>query len=161
LAYEFYIGASAKYSKADADITDDQSTLKARGVKVSNSSYHQDMDPTTIYMPNADISNYFKQVLYGDVSLAKVFNYSSYWFTFPISLQRESVFLKYRYYNLERFNELSKEVDINEATIGATLSTVFLNSFELPLSLEYIYNDDKSGIVKDKSMFKFVMGLSF
>ena len=152
LAYESYFGFGAKYSRSDAD-----TWLDVRGVKLTNTSYQLDKDPSTIEMPSLGGSLYAKSTGYGEISLAKVFNFSSYFFTFPISLQRESLYLNYRYYDIENFS--SKHYEVNELRAGLTLSTVFLNSFVFPLSVEYIYND--ADFVTDKNSVRFLLGANF
>jgi hypothetical protein len=152
LPYEFYFGFGAKYSK-----TDSSSGFGDRGVKITTSAYSLDMDPSTIDMPSLGYSAYVKNAGYGEVSLAKVFNFSSYFFTFPISLQRESFYTKYRHYEIEAYSTTKYKAD--EITTGLTLSTVFLNSFTLPLSIEYIYSD--ADFVKDKNSVRVLLGASF
>ena len=151
LPSEFYIGLNAKYSQ-----TNSLTGLDARGVKVT-SSFDLDMDPSTINMPSLNGSAYVKDATYGEINLAKVINLSAYFFTFPLSLQREAVYAKYRYYELTDFGDYKHEA--NEVTAGLTLSTVFFNSFALPLSFEYIYND--ADFIADESNFRFLLGASF
>jgi len=152
LPSEFYIGIKAKHSK-----TDNNSWLGDRGVKMTNLMVDEDMDPSTISMPSLDSSFYAKSVSYGEVNLAKVINLSAYFFTFPFSLQREAVYAKYRYYNIKDFS--SDIHQINEITVGFTLSTVFLNSLSLPISLEHIHTDSDLTVNKDK--IRFVLGTTF
>ncbi len=47
LANEFYVGFGAKYSQSDVEVE-----LDNRGVKITNSAYEADMDPSTIIMPS-------------------------------------------------------------------------------------------------------------
>ena len=151
LAYEFYFGLGVKYSQTDND-----TGFEARGVKLTNNSY-EEMDPSSINMPSLDGSVYIKDGAYGEVNLAKVFNFSSYFFTFPISLQRESFYTKYRHYNISSFS--NKDYTADEITAGITLSTVFLNSLAMPISFEYIYND--ADFIEDESFFRFIIGTTF
>ena len=150
LPYEFYFGAGGKFSYTSADKYDSN-----RGVKISQFAFHEDMDPSIINMPNLIGSFFAKSVKYGDISLAKVFNISSYFFTTPLSLQRESIYVKYRYYDVEYFGGGREYV--NEYRAGATLGTVFLNKFSIPVSLEYIYND----VVRDSEIFRVKIEASF
>ena len=152
LPYEFYFGFGAKYSK-----TDSNTALGDRGVKIATSAYSLDMDPSRIDMPSLGYSAYVKNAGYGEVSLAKVFNFSSYFFTFPISLQRESLYSKYRHYEIEGYSTTKYKAD--EITVGLTLSTVFFNSFVIPFSVEYIHND--ADFVKDENSVRVMLGASF
>ena len=152
LPAEVYVGLEAKYSK-----TDNNSWLDDRGVKMTNLMVDEDMDPSTISMPSLDGSFYAKSVGYGEINVAKVINLSAYFFTFPLSLQREAVYAKYRYYDVKDF---SYDTHIfNEVTAGFTLSTVFLNSLSLPLSFEYIYND--SDLTPNQDKIRFLLGATF
>ena len=152
LPYEFYVGMSAKYSRTDGNKATD-----SRGVKLSTNDIPVNMDPSTIDMPSLSTSHYVKSAGYGELSLAKVLNFSAYYFTFPISLQRESLYTKFRHYSLEEFTNGTSQV--NETRVGITLSTILLNSRAMPVSLEYIYND--SALVRDKESVRFVLGSSF
>ncbi len=152
LPSEFYVGASMKYSKTDSRVG-----YSARGVKLSSSALSADMDPSTIDMPSFDRSAYVKSAGYWELSLAKVFNASAYFFTFPISLQRESFYLKYRHYEITDFSP--KLFKANEETVGLTLSTVMMNSLPFPVSLEYIHND--AVFTAESSNFRFLLGSSF
>jgi len=141
-----------KYSKTDSRVG-----YSARGVKLSSSALSADMDPSTIDMPSFDRSAYVKSAGYWELSLAKVFNASAYFFTFPISLQRESFYLKYRHYEITDFSP--KLFKANEETVGLTLSTVMMNSLPFPVSLEYIHND--AVFTAESSNFRFLLGSSF
>jgi hypothetical protein len=157
--YEFYLDFDIKYSKTDANIKDSKANTQSRGVKLKTTQYSLDMDPSIIDMPSIDTTVYLKKASYADVVLKKVINLSAYFFTFPVSLQRESLYLKYRYYDLEKFND--KKINIDEFTLGTTLKTVLFNNYELPLSFEYIYNNDTSGMVQNKNSFRFTIGTGF
>jgi len=155
LPYQFYFGFDSKFSITDGD----GKSASHSGVKLSNvtlSNFDEtETDPSTIIMPNLSASGYTKGIGYAEINLAKVFNISAYFFTFPISLQRESIYTKYRRYSLRTFK--ANNYTINEITVGATFSTIFLNSFTIPLSMEYIYND----LTIEDEKFQFVMGTSF
>ena len=160
LGYEFYFEVSGKYSQTDSTISDATAKLDTRGVKVSDSAFIEDNDISTIYMPTIDDSAYFKRVAYADIGFSKVLNFSSYWFTFPISLQRESIYTKYRYYDLKKFDETLESVKVNEIMAGLRFDLVFLNSAVMPISFEYYHNDNDQ-IAKDEHQFKFLIGSSF
>lgn len=152
LPYEFYTGLSAKYS-----ITNREDYTANRGVKMTNSGYQLDKDPSTVYVPSLNKNYYLKKVSYIEGSISKVLNLSHYFFTFPLSVQRESLYAKYRYYNLESFNQ--NTLSFHEATVGMTLNTVVLNSFSLPVSIEYIYND--AIFLEEKQKLRFILGINF
>ena len=149
---DLYAGVELKYSQTDAQNGNDE-----RGVKVSNLSYFQDMDPSAITMSSIESVGYVKRASYAEINLAQVFNFSAYFFTFPLSLQRESVYLKYRYYDIFAFDE--KRYNTGETTLGAVLSTVVLNSFEFPLSFEYVHN--KADFILEENSFRLLFGYNF
>jgi len=152
LPYEFYFGFGAKYSQTDSNVG-----IYNRGVKISPTAYFLDMDPSRVDMPSLGYSAYVKNAGYTEVSLLKVLNFSSYFFTFPISLQRESLYTKYRHYEIESY--LGTKFKAEEITAGITLSSVFLNSFTLPISVEYIYTD--ADFVRDKESIRVLLGANF
>ena len=161
LPAEFYFGVGAQYSESGEDMLQTKATSETRGVKVTEVSgmITGDKDLSKIIMPSINSSKYMKSAGYGEVSLAKVLNFPAYFFTFPISLQREAIYAKYRYYELEDYN--AKKYEANEATVGLTLSAVFLNSLTIPITLEYIYNDADKTLVADESKVRFLFGASF
>ncbi len=152
LVDEFYVGVGVKYSKTNSSVGD-----HARGVKLSSSVFSTNMDPSTIDMPSFNASTYVKSAGYTEVSLAKVFNLSAYFFTFPLSLQRESFYLKYRHYEIRDFS--LKLFKANEERVGLVLSSVLMNSLSLPISFEYIHND--ALFIEQKNSFRFLLGSSF
>ena len=156
--YEFYINIGAKYSKTSSKITSTQAFLNTRGVKISDAS-SLSYDKSQINIPNLAGSFYIQSAGYADIKLSKVINLSKYFFTFPLSIQRESIYSKYRYYELESFS--NKLYKMNEATLGTTISLVGLNSLAFPISFEYIYNDADEKLVDDMHMFRFILGVDF
>lgn len=154
LPYEFYFGFGAKHSQTDSEIRDTAAIEESRGVKITNVSYQLEMDPSTVLIPSLRSSSYIKAASYAEVSLAKVINFSSYWFTFPLSLQRESIYTKYRYYDLEDFS--GKKYNFNEITAGFTVFSVVLNKFVFPVNFEYINND--ADFIENKTKFRFMLG---
>ncbi|WP_457747872.1 hypothetical protein [Sulfurimonas sp.] len=152
MPYESYVGLAYKYSQTDSNTWVDK-----RGVKITNATYQNDLDISAIDFPSLDATAYVKEASYAEASLTKVMNFSSYFFTFPVSLRREALYTKYRYYNIEDYNQ--KRYYVNEATLGVTLSSVLLNSFVVPFSFEYIYND--ADFIKSNETLRFVMGVTF
>lgn len=158
LPNEFYISLGAKYSKTDSKISSLQAAFDARGVKVSNIQTNI-YDKSQVQMPNLDSSVYVKSAGYIDIKLVKVLDLSKYFFTFPLSIQRESIYTKYRYYKLESFTK--KVYNFREYSLGLDLSVVGLNSLAFPLKIEYVYNNDKYGIIKDTKKLMVKLGVEF
>jgi len=158
LDYEFYISLEAKHSQTDLQTTQYNAYFNTRGVKISNFQPNV-YDKSQIYMPNILASYYLKNASYGGVQLTKVINFSKYFFTFPLSIQRESLYTKYRYYELEDFSQT--QFDLNEITLGISLSLVGLNSLTFPLNIDYIYNDDDSFLIQDAHRLRIQLGINF
>lgn len=155
LGAEFYIKIGAKYSKTDSDISPFSAYSQTRGVKISPISYQLDMDSSTIVMPSINNYFYIKGVKYVDFALYKVINLPAYFFTFPISLQRESIYSKYRYYDVETFNTSVKHEKVKELMIGVRFDTIFFNVLgPLALSFNYYYNDNQD-FARDTSKLTF------
>jgi hypothetical protein len=156
---EFYLNFGAKYSATDAQTISLDAHLDARGVKISKNATSI-YDISQINIPNLNGSFYVKSSLHTDVGLSKVINFSKYFFTFPLSLQRESVYTKFRHYEIKSFSD--KKYKMDEATIGLNLSLVGLNSFAFPINIEYVYNNDESDIlVKDNHLGRVFLGIEF
>lgn len=149
---ELYFGFEAKKSVASAE-----AATYVHGVKVSSSLSDFGLDPSAINIPSMVSTYYFKDVAYAEANLNKVINLSSYWFTFPVSMQREALYMKYRYYDMQYYDE--KRYNFSEITAGLALSTVMLNKGVVPMNFEYIYND--SSFILDDYRFRFTIGLSF
>jgi len=157
LGAEFYIQASAKYSITDLNINHTLAQFDSRGVKVSSFGI-ADMDSATLVMPTLDNDTYFKRAAYADIGFSKVLNFSSYWFTFPFSLQRESIYTRYRFYDFKKFDASREET--NEIMAGLRFDVVIFNKGAIPVSFEY-YHTDNSNISQNESQLKFLIGSSF
>ena len=152
LENELYISLDSKYSH-----TTSNSKFDKRGVKLSTSSWSSNLDPSAIGMKSIQFTAYTKNAGYVDVGVKKVFNFSSYWFTFPISLQREAINLNYKRFTVEGFS--GNVYNIAEMRAGITASIVLMNSLVVPMHLEYIYND--TIFAKEKSQVFFSLGVTF
>ncbi|MEA1918399.1 MAG: hypothetical protein U9N52_01060 [Campylobacterota bacterium] len=147
LPWESYVGFSAQYSKSDTEYITDRPN-HSRGVKLSRSVTF-DGDPTTLVMPGLIDSIYTQSAFKANAQLRTVFNLASYSFTFPLSLQREALTMGYSYYTLESLLTANYFKEVNEAYLGMSFDTVLVHRFELPMSIEYVYNDSGS----DKNPF--------
>ncbi len=151
---ELYFSLKAHYSQSDAtDITN------SRGIKITNSALEKlsENDPSTIFMPSLINSGYVKNATKATLSLQSVFNISAYFFTFPISLRRESIVATYNNYNIETFAHT--KIDINEAQLSLVLDTLWFNALTLPISAKYIYNDNTN--IANEHNFKISLGFLF
>ncbi|MCJ7766379.1 MAG: hypothetical protein MUP09_10620, partial [Thiovulaceae bacterium] len=126
---------------ADADYT--------RGVKFSNYQSTLFNDPTTVVMPSLEYTRFVKQAGVGELSLKKQFDGRILFFTFPFSLTREALYAKQRYYDIQDFGQADissghrgGHTVYNETTAGATLEILLFNRLAIPVSFEYLYNDN-------------------
>ncbi len=173
-SHEIYLGAGGKYSQTEADITDIEAQEDTRGVKLtkiahadmggvrlSTTAFAQDADISAIYMPTIDDALYFKSVGYLEAHATKVLNISSYWFTFPVSLQRAALYSKYRYYQIEFFGDNIKKENVGEFNLGMRCDLSAFNKFA-PVSvwIDYYYNDNKQ-VTDEVQQIRITIGLSF
>jgi hypothetical protein len=109
-------------------------------------------------MPALRETAYLKSAFKAGVSLTKVFNADAYFFTFPVSLRRESLSLSWDHYRLEPFGS-SENLEVNEAALALTLDLFWLNRLAAPLSVEYRYNDN--GLLADEHTVRVLLGLAY
>jgi hypothetical protein len=76
--------------------------------------------------------------------LEQNFNFSTYFFKFPISLRRESIYLQYNYL-LHENREMNY---IDEKIVGVKFEPLFLHRVPLPISVEFIDNSFGGNSVK-------------
>jgi hypothetical protein len=148
LAYEFYAGAGLKYAYSDTNFVDAK-----HGIEINDNTFGLSRDPSQIVMPSIQVDLYAKEVLKGGVSLYKVLNFDTYSFTIPLSLRRESIYAKYNYYDITFLNDRSNS--FSEYIVGLNLDLLLLHNNSIPLSFEYIYNDD----LIDSSRFRVLFDL--
>jgi len=161
LGSQIYVKMEAQFSKTDTQISQEIANTEARGVKITPFSYQKDMDVSSVIMPSVTGNIYIKSIGFGEFALSKVFNFSSYFFTFPLSLQRESLYAKYRHYNIETFLNTRANEQVNEYLLGLRLDTVLLNTFApLSLSFDFYYNDNKN-FSQDRAKFLFSLSGTF
>jgi len=91
----------------------------------------------------------------GELSLAKVFDGSLYFYSFPLSLQREAFYAKQRRYEIDFSSTLQQSYD--ETTVGATFDLLFLHKVVVPVSIEWVHNKD----VFDQDKARLLIGGSF
>lgn len=150
---EWYVSAAAKGSFSDCKI---KKVGERRGVKIQPQATLFDYDPSLIYMGSLRDSIFVKNAIKGGVTVRKVLNFSRYYFTFPVSLRREGLYASYNAYGINDFKDTRV---INEATAGVQLDLLILNSFWLPLNLEYIHSDNNEITYADR--FRVFVDLAF
>jgi hypothetical protein len=144
------VGAKGTYMRSD-----EVDGLEEKGIELSDGFSNLQSDQATLNMPSISRTYYAKEAKMAELSLAKVFDASLYFYSFPLSLQRESIYMKQRFYDIDFTGSINKQY--NESTIGMEFDLLFLHNITLPLNLEWIYNED----VKDKEQVRFMFGLGF
>ncbi len=153
LFLESYLTLNAKYVSSNVTFKPRDRT---RGIKLSN--IQSVLDPTSISMPNSLYIDYLNEAIKASAKYEMAFNNSLYFFTFPISIRRESLYSKYNYYNLSYVQNNTKEI-ANEYTLGCMLEILLVNISPLPINFEYTINDNPD--IAEESKFNVSIGASF
>ncbi len=148
---EHYITLEGQHVSSDAKTFQDE-----RGIKVSKTHVETLYDPTTVVMPSLRDTLYIERATVARIRYSSVFNISAYYFTFPLSLHRESLDFGYSHYRLQGFRE---RVDVNEFSMGMTFDTLWFNRLNVPVNVSYYYNDTQE-IAKRQSVL-FSLGIAF
>ena len=150
LAWQSYIGVQGAYLKSDkVDFLDE------KGIELDDTFSSVQSDLGTLDIPSFTFKTYAKEVKMAELSLSKVFDGSLYFYSLPLSLQRETLYVKQRRYEIDFTDTLSKSYD--ETTLGAEFDLLFIHKLVLPLSIEWIYNKD----VLESNRVRFLVGVSF
>ncbi len=149
LGLESYIGFNGSYLKSDI-----VNTRKEKGIEIDNDWTTLQDEKSRVVMPTLDNTLYAKKAKIAEIGLYKSINTPLYFFSFPVSLQRENIYFKQKIYNIDFANSNKK---YNETTMGLESDFVLLNNFTLPIKFEYLYNKD----VKDKNLFRVLLGVEF
>jgi hypothetical protein len=161
LFYETYISLSGKYVKNNKFSSSDKDLDK--GIRVTKSINSLENDPTNIIMASADDDLFVKEISVLEASIYKVFNLSSYFFSFPLSLRREVLYIKhkkfnYSYLNIGDYDTVGDDKDsATENTFGLKGDFVMINNLIIPMSVEYIINKS----ARNKTRIKFFIGAKF
>jgi hypothetical protein len=150
---ELYMTLRGKYSKSDTN-----DFLSQKGVKLVRdvTTVLQDGDPSAIIMPSLLQTLYLKKASKLSVELKKVFNADAYFFTFPLSLRRESLVVGYNNYEV---SGSTKTLHNDEYKAAILFDTLLLNTMSLPLTLEYRYNTNET--LTKMHTVRFLVGMSF
>ncbi len=149
LGNQLYGGFDLRGAYADV-----QGSGKKHGIKLQQYQTRFS-DALNFEMPSLAYDIYVESLLNAGLSLHKVFDIDKYFFSFPVSLRREALYAKYNYYKMQFLND--KEADFHEVTLGVKADLLYFNSLALPLSLEYIINED----LADANTFRVLFDLAF
>lgn len=135
LGYDFYLGFNAKYVDSSTE-----NLTEARGIRFSNKTSHPAADMSDFHIAGLEQQFFARKGWSAGGDIKKQLNGSLYFFTFPISLRRESIYLSHHRYKAYDNNDRSSE--FNESIAGLNLDLLILNKFPLPFSFEIIHNDN-------------------
>ena len=150
IADMLYGGIDLHYARSDTD----RAASKERGILIDDSSFASFSDPSRFEMPSLRYKIYAKEALKGELSVKKVLNFSHYFFSFPLSLRREAFYGRYRYFSLKGQKE---RFSFNEYAAGVTFELLFLHKVPVPVTFEWMQNDD----LKDPEHFRVLFDLQF
>ena len=155
-------GVRSGYDRDPSGVVTDEDATK--GVKFAQFQSPIFNDATTMVMPSLEYTRYVKQAAVAEVNLKKQFDGRILFFTFPLSLTREVIYAKHRYYDIQDFgqDDYSKDnrnghTNYNESTAGLMLEVLFLNKMTVPITMEYIHNDN----TEEEHNFRFLTGATF
>ena len=146
---ENYVSLSASYFKSS-----DSNVSEERGITVARRQSDYAYNPSSLEMYGLQNDIFVDEALKAEVGLYKVFNVSKYFFSFPLSLQRESLYAKARYYAL---GQDGKQDNYAEYVLGTQIDLLVYHELNVPLTVEWIHNDD----VYEKDSVRFGLGFSF
>jgi len=147
---EFYVGTDIHYAKNETE----KAGYHEHGIMIDDNNLAAFYDPSRFVMPSLTHDVYTSEAFKTELSLSKVFNFSHYHYSLPLSLRREVLYGKCRYFRLkgeERF------YSFYEYTVGTTLELLTLHKLVLPVSLEWIKNDD----LRESNNFRILFSMAF
>ena len=147
---ETYLGLNASYLKSNRE-----NAGLEKGIELSDTFTDLQSDKSSINIPSLSGKLYANEVKFAEVSLKKVFNMAWYSYSFPISLQRESLYFKERLYDID-FTKNTHQT-YKESILGLEADLLFIHKLPLPIRMEYIYNPD----VQNKKQVRVLFGGSF
>lgn len=127
---ESYINASIKSVKSNTNTLNTQ-----RGIKIYEDEV-DDMDSSDIYSAGIDNDLFVKDITKTSLGFSKTINLSKYFFTFPLSLRRESIYLNYRDYSYTQ----NIKGSFYEKEIGISFDTLLVHTIAMPIDIKYIEN---------------------
>lgn len=155
LPYQLYLEAGGQYSGSDATSF---GGIDDRGVELTRSSSNLNNDPSRFVIPSLTQDFYVQSASMAGASITKVFDLSSYFFTFPLSLRREALMLGYRHYDIDDEAGAGR-VKIGQAVLGLDIDVLVLNMTPLTFALEAVYNDDTQ--LTDRKAFQGRLEIAF
>ncbi|WP_396588309.1 hypothetical protein [Bermanella sp. R86510] len=140
LGGQFYTGIAGKHSQSSGRID-----LITKGVQLETSEGFIGTDKTGFTIPSLNNDTIAESVSKAELSLAKVFNASAYYFKFPISLRRQALRLNYRYFDIKDTyisRVYSPRVRFAQLEASLDFDTTILNKIPLTVRLSVTQNED-------------------
>ncbi len=150
IADGLFIGTDLHYAHSDTD----RAAAKERGILIDDTSFAAFTDPSRFVMPSLRSEIYAKEAFKGELSVKKVFNFSHYYFSLPLSLRREALYGRYRYFSLQG---KKRRFGFNEYALGITFELLAFHKLPIPVTVEWMQNND----LKDSEQFRVMFDLQF
>ena len=145
---EFYFIGSLLTLDSNIDKLENQN-----GIEVVDNKLKTLEDSTNVLIEGIDFDFYAKDVKKLSLGLSKTLHFSYYGYYNPFSIQKESLFYNYNYFNITSL----KNFTINEHIFGIKIDLLMAHRFLLPLTIKYIKNDFSN----DDYKIKFLFGAEF
>ena len=149
LAYQSYVSLGGIYMKSKLS-----NTALEKGIAITDHKNTYSFSPNSIEVKGLGKDYFAKELNMGEVGLYKVFDASAYFFSFPLSLQRESLYAKERLYNI---NTEKESFTYHESVLGLELDLLVYHALTMPLQVEWIHNED----VENKDRVNVQFNMSF
>ncbi len=130
---ELYVGVRGAYLQSSLTDTGEKHGIKAGAAGTSAS------DPAVLNIPTMSGTSCLKRAAMAEAGIYKVWNFSAYSYHLPLSLQRESVYLKQRIYRLDTGRSIRM---LHETLAGIEADLLALHRYTVPVKLEVLYNPD-------------------
>ena len=129
---EMYLGVCGAYQ-----VSSQVDTAREQGIKAGTDNT-ETINQGMLKIPTFGSISYVKEAMMGEVGLYKVLNFSAYSYHLPLSLHRESVYLKQRLYALD-FGDGKRHL-YRESVAGIEADLLLLHNYTVPVSAEVLYN---------------------
>jgi hypothetical protein len=142
-----YFKANYKYSKSQADAAEFD-----RGILVDNaySLYNDPTDFSILGLNNAFFTKEFQQTT---LRMDHQLNLHKYFYSFPISIKNETLFIRYDDYRVQGFYS---NFNFYEQSIGMNTDLLVAHNLHTSLAVELLYNS-----FEDNSLLLFSIGSEF
>ena len=145
---EFYVDIQLKSLKSSTNSLIDQ-----RGIEVVDDILEKGLDDTNVFIDGIDSGFYVKNIDKASIGFSKTFYLNSYFSKFPLSLRKESVFVKYNHYEIQTTNKFK----IKESIAGIKFDLLYFHKLPIPTTIKYIENDYS----KDDYKIRVTLGIEF